>query len=76
MTSPLLTKNNGEIVLFLNSFAGDATKYDFRTFSNLHHKSFKETKNKYCSFFGRIMKMVSPPLAEDNAGIYLFSGLV
>lgn len=33
MTSPLLTKNNGEIVLFLNSFAGDATKYDFRTFS-------------------------------------------
>ena len=32
MTSPLLTKINGEIVLFLNSFAGDATKYDFWTF--------------------------------------------
>ncbi len=74
MTSPLLTKNNVEIVLFLNSFAGDATKYDFFRIDII--KVLRKQKINIVHFFGRIMEMVSPPLAEDNAGIYLFSGLV
>jgi hypothetical protein len=39
-------------------------------------KVLRKQKINIVHFFRRIMEMVSPPLAEDNAGIYLFSGLV
>ena len=76
MTSPLLTKNNGEIVLFLNSLQVMPQNIIFGLFCIDTKKVLRKQEINIAHFFGRILEMVSPLLAEDNAGINLFSGLV